>query len=254
MAGSWAAAVAGYDWRRQTTGRSGAEVFRLEAASRPTLFAKAEAMGALAELPHEIARLRWLAGTGIGCPRVLAERSEQGSHWLLTSAVPGSDLVSSPDLAPATIVGIAAGALRRLHRLVVAECPFDQRLEARIAQARVRVEAGAVDEADFDEERLGRSARSVLDEVLRRRPAAEDLVVAHGDACLPNICAENGRFTGFVDCGRLGVADRSQDLALAARSIRHNLGEAWVEPFLRRYGGRIDAERMAFYRLLDELF
>ena len=254
MAGSWAAAVAGYEWRRQTTGRSGAEVFRLEAASRPTLFAKAEAMGALAELPHEVARLHWLAGTGVGCPRVLAERSDQGLHWLLTSAVPGRDLVSSPDLAPAAIVGIAAGALRRLHRLVVAECPFDQRLDARIARARRRVEAGAVDEADFDEERLGRSARSVLDEVLRRRPAAEDLVVAQGDACLPNICAENGRFTGFVDCGRLGVADRFQDLALAARSIRHNLGEAWVEPFLRRYGGRIDAERMAFYRLLDELF
>jgi len=56
---------------------------------------------------------------------------------------------------------------------------------------------------------------------------------------MPNLLAERGRVTGFVDCGRLGVADRDQDLALAACSIEFNFGASFVQPFLARYGGAL---------------
>ncbi len=251
---TWTTDLAGYACERQTVGCSGAAVFRLEASGRPTLFVKTEKAGPFGEVPDEIARLRWLAANGISCPRVLSEEHQEQRDWLLLSAVPGRDLASSPELEPGQIVAITAGALRHLHALETGACPFDHRLDIRIALAKARLEAGVVDEADFDDECTGRTAADVFAELVVRRPAGEDIVVTHGDACLPNLLARHGRFTGFVDCARLGIADRHQDLALASWSIRFNLGEAWVEPFLRLYGGKIDPERLAYYRMLDEFF
>ena len=171
------------------------------------------------------------------------------------SALPGRDLASSSELAPQQLVELLADALRGLHVLPVAACPFDQRLASRLQAAQARVEAGLVDADDFDDERLGQSAQQVFAELCSTRPDHEDLVVSHGDACLPNLMAVEGRFSGFIDCGRLGVADRYQDLALAARSLVHNFGDTcWVAPLFRRYGVVADERRLAFYRLLDEFF
>lgn len=247
-------ALVGYSWDRQTIGHSNAGVFKLAAYGRPTLFLKTEEAGEFAELPDEVARLRWLGGQGIPCPEVIVFETHAGQNWLLMSAVAGRDLVSqrtSPDKA----IAIMADALRQLHALDVAACPFDHRLERRIAVAKARVEAGEVDEHDFDDERMGQTAQQVFEELRARRPAAESLVVTHGDASMPNFMADGDRFSGFIDCSRLGVADLHQDLALACWSIQYNLGEEWVAPFLALYG-RPDADeaKLTYYQLLDEFF
>ena len=248
------ALVSGYRWHRQTIGQSQAGVFRLAADDKPALFLKCERSGPFAELSDEAARLRWLAGQGIACPDVIALESHAGHDWLLMSAVAGEDLASAA-IEPADVVGVMASALRGLHAIDIASCPFDHRLDQRIAAARARMEAGEVDESDFDDERQGWTAAEAFAGLLALRPATEDLVVTHGDACLPNVMAAEGRFSGFIDCGRLGVADRHQDLALACWSIRYNLGEAWIEPFLERYGPpETEPAKLSWYRLLDEFF
>ncbi len=92
-----------------------------------------------------------------------------------------------------------------------------------------------MDEDDFDDERLGRSAQDLFRELVERRPKMEDLVMTHGDACLPNFIAYGGSFSGYIDCGRLGIADRHQDMALACGSIERNFGAALVADFLNIY-------------------
>jgi aminoglycoside 3'-phosphotransferase-2 len=252
----WRRMLDGYAWTRQT-GYSGAAVFRLDGGRGPTLFVKTESASPFAELPDEIARLRWLAACGLPAAQPLAEAADEGRHWLLMSAIPGRDLASwleSSELGPEQIVAIAADALRRLHAVDSKSCPFDQCLDRKILLARSRVEAGVVDEGNFDDERRGRRAADLFDELLARRPSDEDFVVTHGDATFENLLAQDGRFSGFVDCARLGLADRHQDLALAVRDIRGDLGAVWIDPFFRYYGRAADPARLAFYQLLDEFF
>jgi len=247
--------LGGYEWRRDALGRSSASVFRLEGEGRPGLYLKVEETGPFSELFDEAARLAWLAGRGLPCPEVVAHESDGERSFLLMTALPGDDLVTAATLLPEGRVEILASALNTLHSLDIGSCPFDHRLDNRLATAEARLQAGLVDETDFDEARLGKSAFFLFDELQRLRPEAENLVVAHGDACLPNFMTADGRFSGYIDCCRLGVADRYQDIALACRSVSYNLGEEFVRLFLNAYGlSIIDPERVEYYQLLDEFF
>jgi aminoglycoside 3'-phosphotransferase-2 len=247
--------IAGYSWGRDPVGRSPSEVFRLEREGAPTLYLKRETRSAHGELADEAARLRWLSGQGLPCPDIIAFTTDDDYDWLLMSALPGRDLASDSTLDAEAQVMMLASALRALHSLDIASCPFDHRWSKRLAVAERRMRAGLVDEEDFDESRLGRSAADLYSELYRMPVGAEDLVVTHGDACLPNFVGSDDVFTGYIDCGRLGVADRYQDIALSCRSMAANFGEAFVEPFCRHYGiASLDVGKMARYQMLDEFF
>lgn len=140
---------------------------------------------------------------------------------LITSAVPGvpADQLDSEDLGRAWS-GIAA-AVRDLHALPTAGCPFSRGLAAMATLARDVVARDAVNPDFLTDEDRERPATELLCRVvaeLPRRLAQEpdDLVVCHGDLCLPNIVIAPGDFSvaGFIDLGRLGLADRHADLAL----------------------------------------
>lgn len=250
-------------WERVTTGRSGADVRRSPGGEA---YRKSGTGPVRDDLCDEHERLVWLATTDLPAADVLDWDDDGETATLTLSAVPG---VPMSDLAAqdvATAVASLARFLGRLHASSRESCPFERWLAVTVPLARVRVESGLVDVGDLDEERTGRDAESLLAELLDMRPRAEelevaDLVVCHGDACLPNFLVDPDTLevTGMIDVHRLGVADRHLDLALATRSISDaRLNPAYgpdaAESLLTEYGIAADPWRLDFYRLLDEFF
>jgi aminoglycoside phosphotransferase len=253
-------------WELVEIGKSGAQVWRVTAPGQPPRYLKRASGARVRELRAERDRLQWLqprlpVPAVCGWAEAAAEggADEQTHGWLLLSEAPGR-MACDPAFGdgPQRVVELLAEGLRRLHGLDIADCPFDARLAQRLAQAAWEIRAGLADEEAVRAE-LGVSAEELLARLTATRPAepAADLVFTHGDYCLPNILldADGSHVSAYLDCGRAGVADRYQDLAIGARSVRHNLGDEWGERFLAAYGLRpLDRARLDWYETLDELF
>ena len=105
----------------------------------------------------------------------------------------------------------------------------------------------------------------ILEQIQAELPArlAEELtqlVVCHGDLCLPNILVDphTGQVMALIDLGRLGRADPYGDIALLLATAR----ETWPDETMARqaeqefaeiYGTQLDPERRNFYLRLDPL-
>ncbi|GMR22364.1 MAG: hypothetical protein BMS9Abin37_0709 [Acidobacteriota bacterium] len=133
-----------------------------------------------------------------------------GIEWLLTESLPGVPATDKEFTAePAFLVPLLAQGLRALHEAPAADCPFSFRLSDALTHVRRRVDLGLVDPArDFHVEHRLLTPERALSELERRKPLTEDVVLCHGDYCLPNVLIDDGRMSGYVDLGELGLADR----------------------------------------------
>jgi aminoglycoside 3'-phosphotransferase-1 len=247
----------GYEWARNTTGQSGGAVYRLQGKTNcPDLFLKHARGDGAADIVDEMVRLQWLRER-LPVPVVRQFIWDSEEAWLLMTALPGRTacaLLRTDAENRFALVDAIAGFLRRLHAIPVSECPFNSAYDHRLARGRERIDAGLVDEGDFDEERDGWTAEQVWAELHQLLPFTSDRVVTHGDFSLDNLLVVDGKVVGCIDVGRLGIADRYQDLAI----LWNGLGE-FGEPIRKRlftaYGIRhADEGKLQFHLLLDELF
>nr|WP_222598522.1 APH(3') family aminoglycoside O-phosphotransferase [Lentzea tibetensis] len=232
-------------WELVTGGMSGARVSRRDGVYRK------ESDDPGIDLAGEGERLTWLREHGIPAAEVLECRP----GLLVTAEVPGRSAASPwPAESRPLIIDALADLARALHALPVDDCPFDRTLAVTVPAA---LESD-VDLDDLDDERLGWSREDLVAELLATRPPDEDLVVCHGDLCLPNVVFDptTHRVSGVLDAGLLGVADRWADLAIATRSVAGELNPQYrpehADRFLARYGIAPDPVKTTFYRLLEE--
>jgi streptomycin 3"-kinase len=250
------------DWLPVTAGESGAAVFRSADATR---YAKCVPAADAADLKAERDRVAWLNRQGVPGPRVLDWHSGDAGACLMTSAVSGipADQVPAEDLQVAW--ERIADAVRRLHEVPVSQCPFRRGLDAMVAVACDVVARDAVNPEFLPVEQQHTPIAELLDRLTRQVPRrreqeAADTVVCHGDLCLPNIILDPRTLdvSGFIDMGRLGLADRYTDLALLLANARETWtdeerGRAADMAFAERYGIALDHDRLRFYLHLDPL-
>ncbi len=240
-----------------TIGCSDASIFYLHAPDKPNFYLKIIPQDSEVTFRPEMERLDWLKDR-LPVPQVVYYRQNEAGEYLLLSEITG--LMACEDsfkTRPLMMVNLLADGLKRLHSLDISQCPFDSRVDSQLEAARQRIQAGLVDETDFDKKRQGMSATALFEELLRTRPGGEDVVFSHGDYCLPNIIVNptGTALSGFIDLGRSGLADRYQDLALAVRSLEFNFGSEFVPALFEEYG-LIEADwaKIEFFQLLDEFF
>lgn len=155
---------------------------------------------------------------------------------------------------PRTAVAAIGEGLRALHETLPAtSCPFTRSAADRVERVLERAALGKVTSRDWHSDHRDLSVAVALEE-LTDAPPIDREVVGHGDSCAPNtLLTDAGRFAGHVDLGRLGVADRWSDLAVATWSTTWNFGPGWETPLLDAYGVRVDPDRTRYYRLLYDL-
>jgi kanamycin kinase len=217
-------------------------------------FVKWAPAGSGIDLAREAARLAW-AGRFHPVPRVLDQGEDADGSWLVTAGLPGENAVAARWRAdPARAVTAVGRGLRALHDVLpVPACPFSWAAEERVADVRRRAAAGRLDPSGWDPGHRPLGVAGAL-RVLAAAPPVDRLVVSHGDACAPNtVVDEAGRWSGHVDLGALGVADRWADLAVATWSARWNYGPGWEATMLEAYGVDPDPVRTRYHRLLWDL-
>lgn len=254
---------AGKAWIAASEGESGDAVYR---RSDGAAFAKISLGEGAAQLEGERQRTEWLAPFGVGSATVLDWHVSSEGACLVTrtvEGVPASDLTAF-ELRKAW--PSIAERVKALHEIPAAECPFARSLSTMFGRAADVVARNAVNPDFLDPEHQGIPPAMLLDRLRAELPErlaqeARDLVVCHGDACLPNFMVdpETLRCTGLIDLGRLGTADRYVDFSLLLGNAR----ESWagVEDALAartdlfKIHGIVapDDERLGFYLRLDPL-
>jgi len=194
--------------------RAGRPTFRLTGPDGEVRYVKIAPAG-VGNLPDEATKTRW-AAEWVRVPAVIEYGSDGDRDWLMTAELSGVDTTRHPWIStdPAALAAAFARGLRAFHDAVpVDECPF----WLPVADVPVGF--------------------------------AEDLVVCHGDYCLPNAFFTGDVVTGYIDIGDLAVADRWVDLAVALRSLSapYNLGPGYEEIFLSAYGAARDEAKRSFY-------
>lgn len=226
---------------------------------------KIEKTSAWADNEHSV--MQWLSGK-LPVPKVIAFAKENGYNYLLMSRLDGEMSCSDHNLqfVEDTVIALADG-LKMLWSVDVSDCPYVNNLDVKLKNAKYNIENDLVDTDDFNEDTLGENGFKDVDELydflLNNRPK-EDLVLSHGDYCLPNIFIKDGKVSGLLDLGKTGIADRWQDIALCVRSLKYNICDCfglsendyqkYKKLFYSRLGIEEDAQKLRYYILLDELF
>ena len=198
------------------------------------IYLKSAAAGTLRA---EAQKTRFFHKQGLGA-EVLTYLTEGGRDWFATRAVRGEDCTHADYLAdPNRLAALLGETLRALHELPVDGCPAPDYLNEYLTRAENNYRTGHYDQSAFPDSFGYATAEEAWETLTEGRHLLRADTLIHGDYCLPNVMLDGWRFSGFIDLGNSGVADRHIDLFWGAWTLWFNLRtEAYRDRFLDAYG------------------
>lgn len=192
---------------------------------------------AVGTLRKEALMTRFFHEKGLGA-EVLSYSAEGPADWLLTRRVAGEDCTHADYLAsPERLCDLLAEVLRGLHSLTAEGCPAPDYLDKYLDLAESNYRTGSYDTSHFPDSFGYSSADEAWSVLSEGRHLLHADTLIHGDYCLPNIMLDDWRFSGFIDLGNSGIADRHIDLFWGAWTLGFNLGtDKYRDRFFDAYG------------------
>lgn len=206
-------------------------------------------------LKSEYDKLKWLQGR-ICVPKIVLYDESDDYEYLITESVEG-EMVCSDYYQNNQELGLEVikEAFNNIIDVDISNCPFDVSIEYKLALVENNVMNNLVSDNDLKKETLERfgSAKNLL-KFLKDNKFVEEKCFSHGDTSLPNIFANNNKFSGFIDVGECGIADKWFDLAICEKSIKRNYGEEYVSKFYEKLDVIPDRDKIDYYLLMMELY
>lgn len=212
-------------------------------------YIKTDAKG---ELKNEAALTEYFARKGLG-PEMICYLSAD-KDYLMTREVTGKDMTHFLE-KPERLCEILAGALRDLHCQSVEDTPLSFRQQRYLESAAGDFSGGYYDEGVLMKRFHIGSKQEAWEIMQTNRDRLRNDALVHGDACLPNLILENGKFKSFIDVNLAGAGDRHIDLYWSLWSLQYNLGtDKYTDRFLEAYGREKVDEEMLRVVAAFELF
>lgn len=212
-------------------------------------------MAKLGMLTKEYNKLKWLDGK-LRVPRIVIYDKNDDTEFLITEAVRGEMVCSSkyqdnPELG----IKIIAQAFKDIYAVDISECPFDVSIDYKLKLVETNVRDKLIDAMQVNEKYLLEfgSLEKILT-FLQENKFYDEKCFSHGDISLPNLFADGNNFSGFIDVGECGIADKWFDLAICEKSIIRNFGLKYVGRFYEELGIIPDRKKIDYYILMMELY
>ncbi len=210
--------------------------------------------------------MKWLQGK-VPVPGILDFQCLNGKTFLLMTKMSGKMCCDDEyTKEPEKLAALLSKGLKMWWKVDTKGCPRNYSLDKKLQLAEYRVRNNLVNVDDFEAGTIGDGGFKCPEDLLKwledNRPE-EELMLSHGDFCLPNVFADKGKISGFIDFQMTGVCDKWQDIALCYRSLKHKLQRKYSGKQYKNYndnmifeklGIELDWDKIRYYMFMDELF
>lgn len=212
-------------------------------------------MAKLGLITSEYDKLSWLDGK-LKVPKVILYDKTDEIEFLITEGLKGEMVCDEKfENDPKKGIQIIKEAFENIFSVDIKDCPFNVGIDYKLNLVEKNVKEKLINIDDISEDVLERfkTPENIL-KYLKENKFYDELCFSHGDTSLPNIFAYNDKFSGFIDVGECGIADKWFDLAICEKSIIRNYGKEYVKDFYNALGIKRDNKKIEYYLLIMELY